>query len=753
LIEKNSYTFYTSTDGTIWANGDTTSTTIKIFDVCYDGTNYIFVGYSFIPSYITAVSTSDFIALTATTIETVGPSATDYSIAYGGGYYNILLSNTGDLGAVYNGTTLSSMSYVFSAADGFTKLRYFDGNFWTYVNNTTTLAYNATGGSAYTVTTCSIKCDYLAFPNGQFKALCKDTTIKQAYSADGSTWQAQFTHFVYVSATEQYGCKADGVFYFNGTTWAELGALSNVKWLEYVSTTEIYAATATGLQKWTGASWALHQNIIGANDIRQMFYISPTIMYCSVYGSGVYKYNGSAWSLLIGSIAGSDNVTALYADATNVYAGVDAEGVFKKTDTIWSDKNLGDMLPDETTPKKVTITTATGAACTVASTADLYPGCFIKHASIPDFAYVVSITSDTVFVLSVSIADTTYTDAEVIYAPIAKYVTVYNNMIWLANLYYSGRAEPSQVMISEIGDMDDWRDVDQTAAGLSGYRLIQLGTGESDVINGMASVNGRLVVFKGKSTYSISSTAPDSDNTTSQKIADVGCIATQSIQVVTTKRGDLAIFMSDHGFYATDGSNVIAISEQLLYNMNSTYYSMVTSVYDRDKREYRVCIPSTLASTECDLTLILNLDEMGWWASTVKATAMSVWDGTQVLAYDRWIKDYSDDNTRDDIQYDDAYWSGDQITMTYTLPINLPHQIIEKELRKLYVQYDGTGTVDVAIYKDGVAQQTTTGVVQDTRYMIATKGKNFEAKVTQATADSTFNLYSITVDYKVLTER
>lgn len=576
---------------------------------------------------------------------------------------------------------------------------------------------------------------------------------------NGSSIIGDIVDFHIVTYENIYACSSTGVYNWTGTpyvdgAWSELGALTNVKKIAYVSSSEIYAATASGVWKWSGSSWALHQTTIGNNDIRDIVYVSPTLMYCAVYGSGVYKFNGSVWSQHVGSIGSNNNIKCIEYSSGALLAGAYAEGCYNNTATNWSTLNLGDRLPDETTVKKVTITATSGTSCTVASTADLYPGCFIKHASIPDYAYVVSVTNATTFVLSVAITNTTYTDCEVIYAPIAKYVTVYNNMVWLANLYYSGRAEPAQVAISNIGDMDDWRDVDQTAAGLSGYRIIQFGTGESDVINGIAGVGGRLVVFKGKSTYAVSSTAPDDDNTTSQKIADVGCIAPGSIQVCSTKRGDVIVFLSEQGFYATDGSNVYPIGEQLSYTMNSTYYSSVSSVYDRKRHEYRVCIPSTASSTECDLTLMLDLDEMGWWESTIKATAMGVWDGASVLAYDRWIKEQDEAYTRDDIQYDDAYWSGDQITTTYVLPLNNTRLMVQRELRKLYLQFDGTTTVDVGIYDDNdVLQQTLTDCVQDTKYMCSVKGKNLYIKITQNDADATFKLYGVSVEYNILTER
>jgi hypothetical protein len=763
-IEKGTINFWTSTDGSTWTartisypGFNTTEANMQIDDACTNGTNICFAcslygydGDTYYYDYFVS-NTNNYISFTPTNIVNYTGSRYATYIAYGGTYYTYLISKT--ISDIYYCTNpLSSWTGSTTVSGIYIKIKYTSNKFIMHLSNSTSIQYSISG-SSWTSATCSTKCDFLTYKNGNFKAIGLDTTIKQAYSADGATWQALFTHFKYVSATESYGCKADGVYYFNGTTWAEIGTLTNIAWLEYVSSTELYAATTAGLYKWTGASWALHQTLIGSNDIRQMLYVSPTEMYAAVYGSGVYKFNGTAWTQYIGNIGSNNNIKCLGYSTNRLLAGAYAEGVYNETDTKWSTLNLGDELPDETTPKKVTITATSGASCTVASTADLYPGCFMKHASIPDYAYVVSVTNATTFVLSVSIANTTYTDCEVIYAPIAKHVAIYNNMVWLANLYYSGRAEPAQVMISNIGDMDDWRDVDQTAAGLTGYRIIQLGTGESDVINGMANVNGRLVVFKGKSTYSISSTAPDSDNTTSQKISDAGCIASGSIQVVNTKNGDIAIFLSDHGFFATDGSNVYPISEQISYTMNSTYYSAICSMYDREKREYRVCIPSTAASTECDLTLILDLDDMGWWPSSVKATAMGVWDEEQFIAYDRWIKNYASANDRDDINYDDAYWSGDQISGTYTLAINPPNQLMEKELREIYLQFDGSTTVTFDIYKDGVLQYTKTGAVQDTMYPVSVKGKNFEVKITQNEADTTFKLYGIIARYKVLTER
>jgi hypothetical protein len=77
----------------------------------------------------------------------------------------------------------------------------------------------------------------------------------------------------------------------------------------------------------------------------------------------------------------------------------------------------------------------------------------------------------------------------------------------------------------------------------------------------------------------------------------------------------------------------------------------------------------------------------------------------------------------------------------------------EKELRKIYLQFDGTTTVDVGIYEDDVLMQTLTACAQDTKYPCAVKGKNFAIKITQNTADATFRLYGVTIEYKLLTER
>jgi len=756
VIEKGTVNFWTSSNGVAWTARNSESNDL-LTDVCTDGSNYIFTFFNNIRGVSGICYTTNFTSFTVVDIETSGYGSP--SVAFGNGYYNILFTAPQVPQSIsYYSNNLSTWIANGSAVGvEYRKMRYFNNEFWFFENNTTSIFHNVDGTSAFESETCSTKCDYLSFANGQFRSIGLDTTVKQVYSADGSTWLGVFTHYIYVSDTEQYGCKSDGVFKFDGSSWAELTGgetLADVAHMAYVSSGEIYAATLTGLYKWIGTEWVIHQNIIGSNDIRKVIYVSPTIMYCAVYGSGVWIYNGSVWTQLIGTIAGSDNTTALAYSAGKLFAGIDAEGVFEKVNTIWNTKNLGDTLPTETSMKKITITATSGTSCEVTSTADLYPGCFLKHASIPDLAYVVSVTDADTFVINTQIPNTTYTDVEVIYAPIAKFVTVYNNMVWLANLFYSGRAEPSQVAIANIGDMDDWRDVDQTSAGLSGFRIIQFGTGESDVINGIAAVNSRLVVFKGRSTYSVSSTAPDSDNTTSQKIADVGCVAGGSIQVVTTKRGDLVIFLSEQGFYATDGSNVFPVGESLTYNMNSTLYSSVSSVYDRKRKEYRVCIPSTSSSTECDLTLMLDLDNLGWWESSLKSTAQGMWDGDAFYAYDRWIMINDDDYSRDNIQYDDAYWSGDQIETTYTVPINTNRQMTQKELRKIYFQFDGATTVDAEIYDDNdVLQQTLTDCTQDTRYMCAVKGKNWYVKIIQNDSDSTFRLYGVTVEYKLLTER
>jgi hypothetical protein len=158
----------------------------------------------------------------------------------------------------------------------------------------------------------------------------------------------------------------------------------------------------------------------------------------------------------------------------------------------------------------------------------------------------------------------------------AKYVALFKDRLFLANVTISGVTYPSRVYFSAIGSITDWTATD----------FINITTNDGQAITGLEVLGDRLVVFKTNSIYNILFTGSSDIPFYVQKSdSDVGCIAGHSIQDVKNN----LIFLSSDGIYAYDGLASIKISDRIsptLRDYNAGRYDNAVSANYKLKNQY-----------------------------------------------------------------------------------------------------------------------------------------------------------------------
>lgn len=169
----------------------------------------------------------------------------------------------------------------------------------------------------------------------------------------------------------------------------------------------------------------------------------------------------------------------------------------------------------------------------------------------------------------------------------AKFVEIFNNYTFLANVALGATSHRSRVYWSTINSISSWSSTD--------FNDVNRNDGQE--ITGLKSMGDRLVIFKNYSIW-IATFTGDTDVpfVFQQTPSSVGCIAPFSIQLVNNG----IIFLAQDGIYFFDGSNSYKISDRItntLNLMNKSRYKYATSCYQREKNRYWLSLSESAFNT------------------------------------------------------------------------------------------------------------------------------------------------------------
>jgi hypothetical protein len=178
----------------------------------------------------------------------------------------------------------------------------------------------------------------------------------------------------------------------------------------------------------------------------------------------------------------------------------------------------------------------------------------------------------------------------------AKFVKVYNNYLFLANVKVSSVYYPSRIYWSNLKNTGVW----------DSASWIEVAKDDGDEITAIRVLGNNLVIYKTRSIYTLSFTG-DSDIPFilpggGKSNSNVGCIASWSIQEVNNGH----VFLADDGFYYFDGNNSYKISDPirttLLSYIKNGFPNAVSNVI-RNKNRYLCALPSE-SSTVNDKVIV-----------------------------------------------------------------------------------------------------------------------------------------------------
>lgn len=200
---------------------------------------------------------------------------------------------------------------------------------------------------------------------------------------------------------------------------------------------------------------------------------------------------------------------------------------------------------------------------------------------------------------------------------IAKYVSVFSNYTFLANVTVSGTAHKSRLYWSSIDSISTW--------GASDFRDVSKNDGQE--ITGIKVLGETLVVFKNRSIWLCFFTG-DSDIPFifRKSRSPVGCVSSQSIQ--ESKNG--LIFRSDDGYYFFDGNNSFKVSDRVtttISGFNKGRYKNVVSAYHITKNRY--------ISSESTASNQTHNRNMTWTFEDGVVNAWSTYDGLNANCFAR----------------------------------------------------------------------------------------------------------------------
>lgn len=172
----------------------------------------------------------------------------------------------------------------------------------------------------------------------------------------------------------------------------------------------------------------------------------------------------------------------------------------------------------------------------------------------------------------------------------AKYVELYNNYLFFANVSVGSTTYPTRIYWSNLQD--------PTVFLTTSFIEVALNDGQQ--ITGMKVLGDNLIIFKTRSIYVISFTGdPDIPfilQGGGKTNSDVGCVAPFSIQIVTNG----LMFLSFDGLYYFDGSNSTKVSDRInptILGLNNTRLSQTRSMVQHNKHRYLFSVPSSSSNT------------------------------------------------------------------------------------------------------------------------------------------------------------
>lgn len=248
--------------------------------------------------------------------------------------------------------------------------------------------------------------------------------------------------------------------------------------------------------------------------------------------------------------------------------------------------------------------------------------------------------------------------------------------------------EPSTLVWSESFDPEDWPAVNYW----------DVSKGDGDEITCLLKFVDDLLVFKNRSIHALKGTSLD-DFSMHEISAYVGCVGPRAAVVHDLK----VYFVSEYGLYASNGMNVLNISEMVIpdtwNDINKTYIEKAAVTAWGDL--IWVSIPYDNSSVN-NLVLVYDPKQQSFWPMTGIGVSCYAYyndgsgEGVQLYGGDPSLGYVvvQDTGHEDNGVAIDAYWKGKYFDM------GLPE--IEKKARKVYVQDspDTSEIVDVSVSLD-----------------------------------------------------
>lgn len=183
----------------------------------------------------------------------------------------------------------------------------------------------------------------------------------------------------------------------------------------------------------------------------------------------------------------------------------------------------------------------------------------------------------------------------------SKYVELYENYLFLANVIVSAASKTTRIYFSNIDDATTWTDTD----------FIEVSKDDGQEITRIQVLGDSLIIFKERSIYSLKFTGDaDIPFVLRKTNSEVGCIAPFSVQEV--KNG--VVFLSYDGFYFFDGNNSFKISEKIgatLESYNIQAFGGARSYVQLQKNRYMCALPSS-GQTDNDRVLVWDFFLNAW---------------------------------------------------------------------------------------------------------------------------------------------
>lgn len=275
---------------------------------------------------------------------------------------------------------------------------------------------------------------------------------------------------------------------------------------------------------------------------------------------------------------------------------------------------------------ELTCTTATSDTITTGDTSRLAAGMYVYGSGVPEGAYIESITSSTVFVISAAttstVSDTTLSFSNM--PDIAKFVGYFGSVgyehVAIANTKNSAGVEANRkIAFSYAGEPEQWLSNNTDIY----YELLS----SNDAVVGIVPLGGRLYAYK---EHSITEMWPDPNggnedpfNFTENKILNIGTPAIRSVCNIGTAH----IFFGWDNFYMFDGMSVKAIGDPLknyfgtLITDDAKLRESFAFLIEEETLYVFFCV--TGANTYCDTAFVYNYTEDTWtkWTPAHAMTA------------------------------------------------------------------------------------------------------------------------------------